>query len=169
MMDILQDLARKARHAESDRELGFLLVNDSLALAPYRQAALWLAEEGVWSLSGVVQVDANVPYAQWLDAVAHHLQALGGAGLRPFTASDLPADLAVQWHQWWPEHALWLGSEVPGIPGAGLLVRDAPWTPEELAMLQEWADMIDAWVAGKSHTPTLLPPTMKVATTAAPI
>jgi hypothetical protein len=26
-------------------------------------------------------------------------------------------------------------------------------------MLQEWADMIDAWVAGKSHTPTLLPPT----------
>jgi hypothetical protein len=27
--------------------------------------------------------------------------------------------------------------------------------------------MIDAWVAGKSHTPTLLPPTMKVATTAA--
>ena len=36
-------------------------------------------------------------------------------------------------------------------------------------MLQEWADMIDAWVAGKSHTPTLLPPTMKVVTTTAPI
>jgi hypothetical protein len=36
-------------------------------------------------------------------------------------------------------------------------------------MLQEWADMIDAWVAGKSHTPTLLPPSMKVVTTAAPI
>ena len=36
-------------------------------------------------------------------------------------------------------------------------------------MLQEWADMIDAWVAGESHTPTLLPPTMKVVTTTAPI
>ena len=36
-------------------------------------------------------------------------------------------------------------------------------------MLQEWADMIDAWVAGESHTPTLLPPTMKVASTTAPI
>ena len=36
-------------------------------------------------------------------------------------------------------------------------------------MLQEWADMIDAWVAGKSHTPTLLPPSMKMVTTAAPI
>ena len=141
MMDILQDLARKARQAESDRELGFLLVNDTLALAPYRQAALWLAEEGVWSLSGVVQVDANVPYSQWLDAVAHHLQALGGEGLRAFTAADLPADLAGQWHQWWPEQALWLGSQMPGIQGAGLLVRDAPWAPEELAMLQEWADI----------------------------
>lgn len=36
-------------------------------------------------------------------------------------------------------------------------------------MLQEWANMIDAWVAGESHTPTLLPPTMKVVTTTAPI
>ena len=36
-------------------------------------------------------------------------------------------------------------------------------------MLQEWADMIDAWVAGEAHTPTLLPPTMKAVTTSAPI
>jgi len=36
-------------------------------------------------------------------------------------------------------------------------------------MLQEWADMIDAWVAGESHTPTLLPATMSAVTTTAPI
>jgi integrase len=36
-------------------------------------------------------------------------------------------------------------------------------------MLQEWANMIDAWVAGESHTPTLLPPTMTVVTTRAPL
>ena len=41
-------------------------------------------------------------------------------------------------------------------------------TQQRRHMLQEWAT-IDAWVAGKTHTPTLLPPTMKVATTAAPI
>ena len=29
-------------------------------------------------------------------------------------------------------------------------------------MLQEWADMIDAWVKGGAHTPTLLPPSMKI-------
>ena len=56
MTGTLSELARRARQAGSDRELGFLLVNDTLGLAHYRQAALWLADEGVWSLSGVVQV-----------------------------------------------------------------------------------------------------------------
>ncbi|MFN8820346.1 MAG: tyrosine-type recombinase/integrase, partial [Betaproteobacteria bacterium] len=45
----------------------------------------------------------------------------------------------------------------------------AEYAEQRRHMLQEWADMIDAWVAGKTHTPTLLPPSMKVATTAAPI
>lgn len=141
MTTILWDLARRARQAESDRELGFILTNDTVALAPYRQAALWLAQEGVWSLSGVVQVDANVPYAQWLDAVARHLNAQGADAPRPFSAADLPADLAAEWQHWWPTHALWMGSTAPGVPGAALLLRDDPWTPEELAVLQEWAEV----------------------------
>jgi hypothetical protein len=36
-------------------------------------------------------------------------------------------------------------------------------------LVDDRVDMIDAWVAGKSHSPTLLPPSMKVATTAAPL
>lgn len=143
MTQTLWDLARRARQAESDRELGFILVNDSMALAPYRQAALWLAGDGVWSLSGVVQVDANVPHAQWLDAVAHHIQALeaGQGATRTFTAADLPADLASQWAQWWPAHALWLGSNNPQVQGAGLLLREEPWQADEIATLQDWADV----------------------------
>ncbi len=43
----------------------------------------------------------------------------------------------------------------------------AEYAEQRRHMLQEWADMIDAWAAGKSHTPTLLPPTMKVLTTEA--
>ena len=45
----------------------------------------------------------------------------------------------------------------------------AEYAEQRCHMLQEWADMIDAWVAGESHTPTLLPPSMKVVTTAAPV
>ena len=45
----------------------------------------------------------------------------------------------------------------------------AEYAEQRRHMLQEWADMIDAWVAGESHTPTLLPPSIKVVTTAAPV
>jgi integrase len=45
----------------------------------------------------------------------------------------------------------------------------AEYAEQRRHMLQEWADMIDAWVAGGGHTPTLLPPSMKVVTTAAPV
>jgi integrase len=45
----------------------------------------------------------------------------------------------------------------------------AEYAEQRRHMLQEWADMIDAWVAGESHTPTLLPPSMKAVTTTAPV
>lgn len=140
MRDPLKDLARHARQAASDRELGFLLVNDTLALTPYRQAALWLADEGVWTLSGVVQVDANVPYAQWLDAVCRHMQLQSGDVVRPFEANALPAELAQEWAQWWPAHALWLGS-AGSVSGGAILVRDAAWDESELSTLSEWAEV----------------------------
>ena len=154
MTEALWALARRARQADSDRELGFLLVNDTLALAPYRQAALWLADEGAWSLSGVVQVDANVPYVQWLEAVSRCLQSLGGEGVRPFVASDLPADLAAEWAQWWPAHAVWLGSSVARVRGAAILVRETPWSPEDMAVLQVWSEVW--WHAfGALHRPRI--------------
>lgn len=141
MSGVLSELSRRARSAETDRELAFSLVNDSMALVPYRQAMLWLAEEGVWSLSGVVQVDANVPYVQWLNAVVCHLQAQPKKPVCTFTALDLPIELAADWKDWWPEHAVWLGSSAKSVQGAGLFVRDEPWQPEELDNLQAWSEV----------------------------
>ena len=63
----LLDLAHRAREAASADELAFLLVNDTRALLPYRQAALWFADGGVRTLSGVVQLEGQAPYVQWLD------------------------------------------------------------------------------------------------------
>jgi hypothetical protein len=141
MTGALSELARRSRQAGSDRELGFLLVNDTLDLAHYRQAALWLADEGVWSLSGVVQVDANVPYAQWLDAVARHLQSMGSDGLRLFSALDLPPELADQWAQWWPENGLWLASSAPGVTGGAIFVSDEAWSVSATEALHEWSEV----------------------------
>lgn len=138
----LLDLSRRARLASSARELGFLLVNDSHALAPYRQAALWLADEGVYTLSGLAQIEANAPYALWLEQVCRHLAAQDADPTRALTMADLPPALAQDWLEWWPAHALWL--LLPGgEAGAGvLLVRDLPWSPETQALLREW---VDSW------------------------
>ena len=65
----LLELSRRARQGGSAAELRFLLVNDSHALAAYRQAGLWLGDAGLQALSGVVQLEANAPYALWLSRV----------------------------------------------------------------------------------------------------
>lgn len=148
--EVLWELGRRAREADSDHELGFLLVNDSYSLVPYRQAALWLADANVYNLSGVVQIEANAPYVQWLTSVCKYLAAHGGQTdatdhvggpvitARPITWQDLPADLAADWASWWPEHALWLGC---AGHGGCLLARDEPWSDQDLGLLKEWSHL----------------------------
>ena len=64
----LLQLMRRAREADSEEALGFVLVNETLRLLPYRQAALWRdgALGRVSALSGVPETDSNAPYVQWL-------------------------------------------------------------------------------------------------------
>ena len=47
------------------------------------------------------------------------------------------------------------------------IYNKAQYAEQRRHMLQEWADMIDAWAAGKPHTPTLLPPATKAIATQA--
>ncbi|MDO9597605.1 MAG: HlyD family efflux transporter periplasmic adaptor subunit [Azoarcus sp.] len=144
----LLDLSRRARQAGSARELGFLLVNDSHELAPYRQAALWLADEGLHTLSGLVQVESNAPYALWLTELCRHLAASEPDATRALNSADLPPELAQHWAEWWPANALWLALPAGKAPsnnlveaGAGLLlVRDTPWPAPTQTLLREWAD-----------------------------
>lgn len=156
MTGVLSELSRRARLAETDRELAFSLVNDTLALVPFRQAALWLVDGGTWCLSGVVQVDANVPYVQWLNAVARHLQVQPHQAVRTFSAQDLPAELAAVWSDWWPEHAVCLRSTAKTVDGVVIFVRDAPWQADELGQLQAWSEVW--WHAFAAvHRPRLAP------------
>ena len=142
----LLDLSRRARQARSEAELGFLLVNDTLSLAPYRQAALWRSDSGLQALSGLIQPEDNAPYAQWLKRLAAHLASSAtespSAGAQPVVAQDLPSDLAREWAEWWPAHGLWLplnaGAQQPGA--ALMLARSEPWSEPEQALLTEWGD-----------------------------
>ncbi|MCQ4316479.1 HlyD family efflux transporter periplasmic adaptor subunit [Stutzerimonas zhaodongensis] len=141
----LLELGRQARQAESLAELQFLLVNDSHTLLPYRQAALWLAG-GVRALSGVVQIEANVPYVLWLDALCRHLAQTPEA--RIIAHNTLPEALASDWNEWLPDQAIW----VPlGDDGGVLFARDLPWRESEVALVGEWAGIWHhAWQAHQS-------------------
>lgn len=127
----LIDLGHRARVAASADELAFLLVNDTHRLLPYRQSALWFAEGGVHCLSGVVQTEANAPYVQWLNQLCQVLSAAhdtpGVFVIRPET---LPAELALQWDEWLPNCALWVGlpasvRHAASVAGGLLLAGDA--------------------------------------------
>lgn len=145
----LVGLSRRARQAGSAAELAFMAVNDSHALHAYRQAALWFAGGGVKALSGVVEPEANAPYAQWIARVCRYLHATQARQATTVTAVQLPAELAGEWAEWLPPHGLWLPfAERAGRAGqadeAGglLLAGDEPWSDDAVAVLQEW---VEAW------------------------
>jgi multidrug efflux pump subunit AcrA (membrane-fusion protein) len=147
----LLELAQRARAAASGNELAFLAVNETLALAPYRQAALWFQQSGVHTLSGVVAVEANAPYAQWLDQLCRALAEQHSADTPLLVdQSQLPPAIKAEWHEWLPANAVWL--PLRAMPGGLLLAGDTAPAPQQLALLGEWMDIWQhAWRA--AHPP----------------
>lgn len=132
-------LARRARQAASAAELGFIAVNETLAVAPYRQSALWLADRGVVALSGVASPEANAPFVHWLERVVKQLLRTEHACV-PVSPNSLDPDEAAEWDEWLPAYALWVPLPA-GSRGGLLLARDTPWQPGEISLLAEWADI----------------------------
>lgn len=130
----LLQLEQRARRAATAEELGFVIANETHALVPYRQAALWRPGPAgdtvgarVAAVSGVAVPDADGPYVAWLKRLFAHLWPQGGdPAPRPLTPASLPPDLAGAWEEWLPAHALLV--PLPGPKGrrAGLLLLARP-------------------------------------------
>ncbi|MBC7504931.1 MAG: HlyD family efflux transporter periplasmic adaptor subunit [Sandarakinorhabdus sp.] len=137
------ELSRRARSATSAAELGFVAVNETHALSPYRQSALWSADRGVLALSGLVDVDGNAPYAQWLRNLCDHLRNI--SSVQGVAIGDVPDLVAADWNEFFPPEVLWLPVRVKNdrVELALILGRDMAWSEHEKLLLCEWAD---AWV-----------------------
>jgi integrase len=84
-----------------------------------------------------------------------------GLPLEPFTVHDLRRTGSTLLNEMgfnsdWIEKCL---AHEDGRSSRGVYNK-AEYEPQRRHMLQEWADMIDAWVNGQKRVPTLLPPSM---------
>lgn len=141
LLGLLQ-LGQRVRAAATVRALGFVAVNETRAVLGYRQAALWVAGEGVIAISGVPQVEADAPYVQWLARLFPAISPVSAP--RVIDPGALPALLGEEWPTWLPAHAL----AVPlphadgGLRAIVLFARDQPWAEEELALGSEIGAML---------------------------
>ncbi len=138
----LLHLQHRAREAATADELAFVMVNETHAMTPYRQGALWLEGKGVAALSGVSAPERGAPFGQWLDHVCRVLAGATAGG--PPTRID-PGTLSeryrTEWSEWLPDYGLWLPLSAPDGRrlGAVLLARDDEWGDSDIQFLAELA------------------------------
>jgi len=147
----LLQLEKAFRNADTAEALAYTLVNDTRGLIEFRQAALWRIDSAeVSAVSGLSVIDTNAPYISWLQQLCKQLSLDTSGTIRPLTAEDVESDLAEQWPQWLPAHAVWLPVSAYGAtPQAGLLLaRESAWADGELYLLEHVADTFGhAWAA----------------------
>jgi hypothetical protein len=157
----LVHLERRARSADNLVSLGFTMVNETLALLPYRQAVLFgRTKRGgeTLAVSGASEPARDAPFTIWVRAAMRHLSAPSGPQCRVATAADLPDDLASEWADWLPP-VLVLADLRRGELHLGTLAlaRDAVPTDAELQILgmaaEAYAHCWEALLSGGRLTP----------------
>ncbi len=146
-LSTLVQLIKRARQAASVQELGFIAVNETHSLFPYRQAALWREERpgmgSVAAVSGTPVVERNAPLTLWLSRMLSHVSGSADAQkVAPVDGRTLPPHLQEDWAEWLPAHGLWVPLAAPGHRrlGALFLARNEPWGEADQHLAQELAD-----------------------------
>jgi phosphotransferase system IIA component len=150
----LVQLLKRARRASTVEELGFIMVNETHALLPYRQAALWQryarASGKVAAISGAALAERNAPFTLWLNPAFEKLDGEDPSdAIRPVDAGRLSGQLGEAWSEWLPAHGMLIPLRVEGEPslGALLLAREQPWSEGDVHLMSELADgYAHAWL-----------------------
>lgn len=137
-LDVLLQIQERAIQASSLEALRFTIVNETNALAPYRQAALFEREGNAWRLvsaSGLVSVANDSPFAVWLSRFAARWPSDGVLHQLDFERAapeDVPG-----WEEWLPDHLLLvpLKTSQGRLIGQAMYARETPWAQDEQDML----------------------------------
>lgn len=143
----LLQLEKEARHAETREAAGFVMVNLTRRLVPYRFAVLWLARPGgsgkIAAVSGVPHPEPDAPFMQWLGKMLGKLGTLGGDKATVLSANVVKGWLAKEWPNYAPPYALWLPLKDPGrgtLLGGLWLARETEWPEDDIVLAEQLAD-----------------------------
>src|SRR6185437_330197 len=151
----LVQLIKRVRHAATVQELGFIIVNETHSLLPYRQAVLWRADAtgsgSIAAISGTPIVERNAPFTLWLTrALGQFAKIADATKVTAIDAGEAPAALREDWAEWLPTRGLWipLNSSAGHKLGAVFVARAEPWSEADQYLAQELADGYGhAWAA----------------------
>jgi len=151
----LLQLEQDARHASSEQELAFLIVNNTRHLFAYDQALLFhdtlTQTANLHSVSGIADVDKNSPFVNWSNRVCKHvLQSEKNKQVHILEVDELPDKLKNEWSEWVTGNVLWcpLILADDSIEGILWLSRADDWQENELGIIARLADAYaHAWNA----------------------
>jgi multidrug efflux pump subunit AcrA (membrane-fusion protein) len=138
---VLLHLEQRAQQMRKLPELGFVIVNETWQLFPYRQAALFIAAQGdrarLAQLSSLATLSEDSPFTVWLKRVGAHCWKDLSVGqetldpLRRLESAELPAALREDWAEWMPPHVYVLALADPAGQRRGFLLLAADEAPSE--------------------------------------
>jgi hypothetical protein len=155
-------LLKNTRHRQKKSELEFLMVNQTFNLAPYRNCIYWEHKKKkvtIKNISGLVQIDTDGPYVQWLNRVIKNFVAVHKS--KPLSAEDdngkvknsfsTLLDISAKdckdadgsdWQKWATENALLIlmHHKPQDIIGGLWIDRETPFTSLEKALLEDLVD-----------------------------
>ena len=146
-------LERRVRQTTSRQTLGFVIVNDTLAVVPYRQAALWCREPGssrgrIEALSGVSDPLRSGVFAEWLEPML--ARTADAMGEKPAATIIPDKGEAARWKEYLPARGILVRIPLQSLEGVPVFeacvafFREAPWTREEASLLAQLAELY-AW------------------------
>ncbi|MEO5334369.1 MAG: HlyD family efflux transporter periplasmic adaptor subunit [Magnetococcus sp. YQC-5] len=151
-LSALLQLGKRAFAAEDEAAFGFLVVNETHLMTPYRQAVLWRYSKHktgeVVAVSGSPEPNIRAPYVTWLTRVFSQESMHQHKTPICITAANVKGEEGEAWEHWLPAHGIW----APLISGVGerlgglLLVKSVPWTDPEIKLIGKLADAYaNAW------------------------
>lgn len=126
----------RAIEARKPADLMFIIMNETMQLSPYRQAAFFDLslnhQPKLTAASGLVNVDENSPYTVWLNGFAKTFTQLTSP--TKISYEDAPASQQEYWQEWLPEHLLVIPllDKNQQAQAYALYAREPAWTDFEV-------------------------------------